>query len=47
MDFDISRDQLAIIAGIGVVIVLLVASMLITPDRGPKEDTDGEEGEDE
>jgi hypothetical protein len=47
MDFDISRDQFAIIAGIGVVIVLLVVSIIITPDRGPKEDANGEKGEDE
>lgn len=47
MDFDISRDQFAVIAGIGVVIVLLVASLPITPDRGPQDDTDDEKGEEE
>jgi hypothetical protein len=47
MEFDISTEQFAVIAGIGVVIILLAASILITPDRGPKEDTNGEKGEDE
>ena len=47
MDFDITRDQIVILAGIGVVIVLLAASMLITPDWGPKEDANGEKAEGE
>ena len=47
MVFDINTEQFAVIAGIGVVIILLVASILITPDRGPKGGTNGEKGEDE
>ena len=47
MEFDISTEQFAIILGIGVVAILLAVSMLITPDRGPEDDADGQEGADE
>ena len=46
MDLDISTEQILILAGIAAVAILLAASMLITPDRGPKDDAEGEKGAD-
>jgi hypothetical protein len=46
MEIDINTEQIAILAGIAVVAVFLAASIIITPDRGPKDDADGQKGAD-
>jgi hypothetical protein len=43
---EISTSEFAIIAGIVFVAVVLAASVLITPDRGPKDDAEDQKGAD-